>query len=335
MPRLTLSDALSTLGDTAVSGFSVFPAGATTAQKKSLINQVLERFLSMPSWKGIDGLVTFNVYDNMITLPHTLESIKRAGVNDDGLQCPVPIHNLWYQFHSNGPGVYDITNPRLYTPAFQDLGYGYVTYRDPLNPFKLKIVTDVTESSNTIRFTGYDVDQKPVYTSTTLGVTLNVNTSGSTTTQVFSALANVYKPLTNGRVLLYSVDNDTAEETLIAVYEASETTIDYRRYYVTGAAEETRTFRALCKRSYVQGVNDNDLLFPDNLGALKLGLQALNYENKDDERAGDPFATPPTGWWGRAWRVLNGDLSESQADTSQTINIQMGAFAGAGIKNML
>lgn len=328
MSRLTLTDAISTLGDTAVTGYSVFPANATTAQKRGLINQVMERFLSMPSWKGLDGVVTFNVYDNMITLPRSISAIKKGGINDESCISPVPVHTIWYQFHANGPGVYDVSNPRLAAPAFLDLGLGYCTYRDPLSPFKLKIVTDVTESTANITFTGFDVNQKPVYTGTTLGVVLDVDTSGSETTQVFSALANVFKPVTNGRVKLYAVDDATAEETLIAVYEPGETTINYRRYYVTGTQEETRTFKAICKRAYVPCVADNDLLFPDNLGAIKMGLQALGYENKDDnDRA--------TYWWGNAVNLLNSELAEHQADVPISIQVQMGAFAGAGIRNLI
>jgi hypothetical protein len=336
MSRLTLEYALSALGDTVVAGTAVFPRGATQAQKIELINQVQEVFLSCPSWKGVDGTAQFAVYNNVITLPRELESIKRGGFIGQGGPFQVPVKNQWYGYSINGPGLTDNDFPRIHPPQFEDIGTGWCTFRDPSAAFTIKVVTDVAETGD-ITFYGYDENYAPIYTSTTLGVAFDLATAPAATSQVFIALGGVKKPVTNGRVLLYSVDNVTAVETLIAIYQPSETSPSYRRYQVTGSTEETRTFKALCKRAFYRVTALSDTLIPNHLVALKNGLIALNYESKDDmTRAGDALATPPSGWWGKAIRLLNGELAEEQADVGFPVMVQNHAFAGGNeLRNML
>lgn len=327
MSRLTLSAALSQLGDATVDGYAVFPRGADTTQKTALINEVLERFINMmPSWKGIDGTASFAVYNNQVTLPRELQTIKRAGYVGDQGQFQVPIRNQWFQFHTNGPGIWNPNNPRLTMLSFDDLGDGYCTFREASSPFKLSVDTDVSEIGS-ITFYGYDTNGVPVYTGSTQGLQLSL-TNGSTTTQVFQALGKVVKPVTNGRVLLYSVDAATAVRSLIAIYEPGETVPSYRRYQVTGAINEQRTFKALCKRAFVKVVSDNDTIVPDNLSAIKMGLMWLSCESKQDVEQANYFEK-------KCISYLNSQLEEDQGDVGFTAMIQNRCFAGSGIRNMI
>lgn len=328
MSRLTLSAALTQLGSATVNGYAVFPPNATDAQKTALINEVQERFINMPSWKGIDGTASFNVYNNQITLPRELMTIKRAGYAGNEGAFKVPIRNQWYQFHLNGPGIWNPNNPRIAFVGFEDMGDGFVTFRQSAAAFKLRIVTDVAETGD-ITFYGFDQNGVPVYTGTDQGVDLSLVTSGGTTTQVFGAggLGRVVKPLTNGRVSLYSVDNDTGDQALIAIYEPGETVPSYRRYQVTGSTDESRTFKCLCKRAYVQAIQPDDLLVPDFLGAYKLGLMAISCESKQDTAQADYF-------WGRAVGMLNSQLEEDQGDVGFTVQIQNRALMPV-VRNML
>lgn len=316
MSRLTLSAALAQLGSATVNGYAVFPPNASTAQKTALINEVQERFINMPSWKGIDGTASFIPYNNQVTLPRELMTIKRAGYAGNEGAFKVPIRNQWYQFHLNGPGIWNPNNPRIAFVGFEDMGDGFVTFRQSAAPFMLRIVTDVAETGD-ITFYGFDKNGVPVYTGTAQGVDLTLTLSGGTTTQVFGAggLGRVVKPVTNGRVSLYSVDEDTGDQALIAIYEPGETVPSYRRYQVTGVVDETRTFKALCKRAYVEAIQPNDLLVPDFLGAYKLGLMALSCESKQDIQQSEYF-------WGKAVAGLNAQLEEDQGDVGFTVQIQ-------------
>lgn len=283
----------------------------------------------MPSWKGIDGTASFAVYNNQITLPRELQAMKKAGYVGPQGEFQVPIRNQWYQFHLNGPGFWNPDNPRISFIQFEDLGDGYCTFQLSSSEFKLKVTTDVAETGN-ITFYGFDTNGNPIYTGATLGTTLDLSLAPVTGSQVFSGggLASVIKPITNGNVYLYSVDNVTAVETLIATYQPGETVPSYRRYQVVGQPNEDRQFKALCKRAYVPVIADNDTIIPDNLGALKLGLMALSCEAKQDMQQAQYF-------WGQSVNTLNAALAEWQGDVSFPIVVQNRAFAGAGIRNLI
>lgn len=329
MSRLTLSDALLILGDSVVSGQSVFPLGATPAQKIALINRATELLIGKPSWRGIDVLTNFSVYDNKITLPRELQSIKKAAVPPGGSGATaVAVNNMWFQFHVNGPGMIDSAHPVLARATFVDLGLGAVTFLDPSAAFKIRIVSDVAETASTlISFYGTDSSGNPIYTGTDLGETLDCATSPSTTTQTFSTLTRVFKAVTLGRIKVYAVDASTSVATLMAIYEPGETTPCYRRYAVTGSTNETRTFTALCKRAFVKAVGGNDSLYPDNTNALASALRSIGYANNDDFQAAAMYEKDAVG-------ILNDELGEYMADTSPAVQIQVNAFAGAGVRNL-
>lgn len=316
MSRLTLSAALTALGSATVNGFAVFPPGATTPQKVALINEVQERFVNMSSWKGIDGTASFAVYDGQVTLPRELMTIKRAGYAGDQGYCQIPIRNQWYQFHLNGPGIWNPNNPRISYTQFEDAGDGFVTFRMSASPFYLRVVTDVAETGN-ITFYGYDQNGVPIYTGTDEGVDLTLTVSGGTTSQIFGGggLGRVVKPVTNGRVLLYSVDVTTSVASIIAIYQPGETVPSYRRYTVVGSTNDTRTFKALCKRAYVPAIADNDLLVPDMLSAYKTGLMWISCESKQDVVQAEYFKK-------LSIEMLNSQLEEDQGDVGFTAQVQ-------------
>ncbi len=63
--------------------------------------------------------------------------------------------------------------------------------------------------------------------------------------------------------------------------------------------------RLICKRRFVPTVSLNDEVFPCNIGALKHGLPALNYEDQGDiERS--------RASWGMALELLQGDLKQER-----------------------
>lgn len=330
MSRLTLSEALSIVGDSVVSGFSAFPRGATREQQIALINRANERLIGMPSWRGIDVLTTFSVYNNQITLPRSIQSVKKAAVPPGGSGwTDVPVNNMWFQFHLNGPGMIDSAHPRISRAQFVDLGLGAVTFLDPTAAFKIRIVSDVAEAASTnITLFGTDTTGAPVYTGTNLGTTLDCSTSPNTTTQQFLTLSRVLKDETRGRIKVYAVDVVTSVATLIAIYDPGETTPCYRRYAVTGSVTETRTFTALCKRAYVACVSGNDEVFPDNVNALTSALRSLTYRNQDDLQNAAIYEAD-------AVKVLNDELGEYMADLSPSIAIQVNANAGANIRNLV
>jgi len=108
----------------------------------------------------------------------------------------------------------------------------------------------------------------------------------------------------------------------------SGTTADTQRYRVVGQVPETRSMYCLVRRGYVPLVNDTDLLIPSNRNAYRYGLQAYNYENKDElERA--------QVYWDMAYKCLNDETTAYEDGDLNQVDIQTKAFSPALILNLI
>jgi hypothetical protein len=100
----------------------------------------------------------------------------------------------------------------------------------------------------------------------------------------------------------------------------------YRRYAAPG--DDGDIVSALCKRAYVPAVSDNDFVYPSNIGALKAGLQALQFEDRVDEgRAHDA--------WDRAFRILENDRQEFDGDSAMPVMRFSGDYGMGSIPSLL
>ena len=108
----------------------------------------------------------------------------------------------------------------------------------------------------------------------------------------------------------------------------SGTTSDTQRYRVVGKIPETRSMLCLVRRGYVPLVNPTDLLVPSNRNAYRYGLQAYNYENKDElERA--------KVYWELAYQALNDETTAFEESSYDEVQIQRKAFAPGNIQNLI
>lgn len=109
---------------------------------------------------------------------------------------------------------------------------------------------------------------------------------------------------------------------------AGNFTSDTQRYRVVGKIPETRSMLCLVRRGYVPLVNPTDLLIPSNRNAYRYGLQAYNYENKDElERA--------KVYWDLAYQSLNDETEAFEEASDDQVEIQMKAFAPGIIQNLI
>jgi hypothetical protein len=99
----------------------------------------------------------------------------------------------------------------------------------------------------------------------------------------------VVKPITSGIITVYAIDPDDSTEHLIASYEPSERTPNYRRYRVPKppTGDTTQTITTLCRRRYVEAVLDNDKLCVDHFGALYYGVLSVWYRDANDDDRSD------------------------------------------------
>jgi hypothetical protein len=105
-------------------------------------------------------------------------------------------------------------------------------------------------------------------------------------------------------------------------------TSDTQRYRVLGKIPENRTMYCIVRRGYVPLVNDTDLLIPSSRNAYRYGLQAYNYESKDElERA--------KVYWDQAFAALNDVTNNFEDGELAQIQIQTKAFAPGIMQNLV
>jgi len=297
----------------------ISPNGPDDVSVPMRLNEVCERFFVSGRWKGMLVEVDLDANQGYVTLPRRCEAVLGITV----AKAPRTPFGRWYSFVPGGPGQLDssaYSGPDLVL----DAGDSHPVFRDPpYEAFRLRVKVPNTsdrDTGNYIVFKGNDVDGNYVFGSDgSEGLQLDLISAENTTTQYFSALTGVLKPLTNGYLTLWAVDASGAE-TQIGEYEPGETNPEYRRYRVERpSGSETPVVRALCKRRYIPVLSEHDEIIPDNMGALKLGLISLKYEDTNDlERSTEYFT--------KALSLLNSELREARGSQLNSMRFSPHGF---------
>lgn len=297
----------------------VSPDGPNSISVPSRINELGERFFVSGKWKGMLVEVDLDASEGYVTLPRRCESILGITVQ----KMPRTPFGRWYSFSPGGPGEVDLS---AYSgpDVVVDLGDGFCTYKDsPYESFRVRIKVPNSSDLNNGNYVivkGLDSNGKAVYDANgSEGIRIDLTSAQNTTSQYFSSISTIIKSPTLGYLTLWAVDASSAE-TQIGDYEPGETNISYRRYRVTVAdTSETPAVRALCKRRFVPVVSENDEVIPGNMGALKLGLISLKYEDTNDlERANEYFT--------KALSLLNAELREQRGGQFNTMRFSPHGF---------
>jgi hypothetical protein len=297
----------------------ISPDGPDSAAVPSRINEICERFFVSGRWKGMIIEVDLDASQGYVTLPRRCEAVLGITV----AKAPRTPFGRWYSFVPGGPGQLD-GSTYTGTDLVLDAGDSHPVFRDPpYESFRLRVKVPSTsdrDTGNYMVLKGNDADGNSVFGADgSEGLQLNLTAAENTTTQYFSALTGVLKPLTNGYVTLWAV-NASGAETQIGEYEPGETNVGYRRYMVQRASgSEIPTVRALCKRRFVPVQSEHDDIIPDNMGALKLGLISLKYEDTNDlERS--------TEYFNKALSLLNAELREQRGSQFNTVRFSPHGF---------
>lgn len=263
------------------------------------INRVLERFYAEGKFDGTIQQATISAYEDangnkFITLPRHLETCLRGGKAGYKSRS---IQSEWYQYLPNGRGIRK--SDQAYHGAIQDMGEGFVTFRDILTPSQLTLSSSQTEDAGAfIVIRGKDADGNKIYSTVEgaviEGIRLDLAGGTQTTAQTFSEIYSVEKEITKGVITL------SVGATTLATYEQGERAISYRRYIVD---KDWDGIQGIFKRRHCWAISDNDPLFPDSLEAIKLGLMAINAEEKGDVERGQYYMD-------RAILLLNAELKE-------------------------
>lgn len=327
MSFYTLAEVRSLLWEYATSGtdgMKVPLASATTAQKSywlGKLNQVCDRLMNFGTWSNCWVVVPqMPIYNGYITLPRRFKTCE--GVN---LCCgPRPIYSRFWRFSL-------ATRARPWADAVIPISDSAQTFIDPAwsgSTFYLRIKSS-TSADNTLQLSfigGYDSTPTELFSTANLTITSG---SPATTSQSYTQLPRISKPLTTGQVDLYMVDTTTAVETIIATYAPWETDPCYKRYEIVRLAEypqagDPTSAECYCNLASVPVVNDSDLVVPGVLGGLKHGLKALTYEDTSDDRQ--------DAEWARAEKALDDARDSDDGVTIPTFRFDDN-FGAGGIYN--
>jgi hypothetical protein len=269
------------------------------AELRNNINRVVERFHAEGKWGGLVQQATITAYEDgnenkFITLPSHLETCLRAG--KAGYKTAA-VQSEWYQYLPQGRGIRK--SDQAYYGPVQDMGEGFVTFRDLSSNSQLTLSSSETECAGSyIWIRGKDASGNKIYSTVdgerVEGIRLDLGDGTQTTSQTFSTIDSVEKTPTTGVITV------AAGATTLAKYEAGERAISYRRYLVD---KNWDGVQGIFKRRHCWAISDNDPIFPDSLEAIKLGLMALNAEEKADVERGQYYMD-------RAILLLNAELKE-------------------------
>jgi hypothetical protein len=272
------------------------------------INRLLERFVNEGKWVGTVVQASITAYEDanankFITLPRHLETCIRAG--NAGYQTR-SVQSEWYQYLPQGRGIRK--SDQAYNGPVQDMGTGFTTFRDLTTASRLTLSSSQTECTGSyIWIRGKDANGDKIFSTVdediVEGIRLDLGSGTQTTSQTFSEIYGVEKTVTTGTITL------AAGATTLAKYESGERVINYRRYMVD---KNWDAAQGMFKRVHCWATSDNDLLYPDCLEAIKLGLIAINAEEKGDVERGQYFMD-------RAILLLNAELKEYNAGQEGTM----------------
>lgn len=189
-------------------------------------------------------------------LPQGIQSLLKVQFKNH----PFIIQNLWYRFSENykfqipsnhGQAMYLGRFPTFYSP-------------DPAASYEL-ISENAFDPGESVEIDGIQISSSPY--------SLPAATPFARVTKTITPVAGTI-----------TIRNSVTLE-ILAQYKPNETAPDYQRYS-TPTYKQIQSVLALVTRSSSFLLSDDDFIFPDNMNALRYGVQAYLYDqNNDLERA--------------------------------------------------
>lgn len=282
-------------------------------------------------WYGTWGKMAFNVTRTTpnLTLPRHVARIVNAAVCKD----PVRIQNPFFEVLEYGVGIqpnscvcqlkeiYD----RGTVPTMVDLDNTgnpktlrfYIT--DQRDIGKNVLVQAVDSNGATLRSLANGVDVQGVYIRLEAPFVDSEFTLGA---NPLSKITGFQKDVLVGDLRVYEVDTELGTQNCLAIFEPSETTPCYRRYYIGGLpsnccpGETTIQVTAVVKYAFVPVQVDEDWLLIDNIPALKRACESIRYGEIDNPQAQAMAASK----WREAIKLLNNQLDHAYGRQRPAIN---------------
>jgi hypothetical protein len=306
-----------------------------------IVNEAHQRLVMQGLYWG-----TFQTYqicvssDGCLTWPRQVASIEALAVN----QQPITLRNNWFEYLQTGFGIRTTGNSselqlmdRGRSPVFLDMTDFSST---------LRVYSEVSESASAkLLVQGYDENGNWIRTldngTWVDGEYITISTTPTGSSNIFTTITGVQKPVTNGPVHLSKV---TGESVVVPIgyYEWDETLPDYRRsiipglgdapQYVCGSGDpltNKRVVRAVVKLDHIDVRRDTDWFVLGNLPALKNAAKAVQLE--EQQTVGEAAR-----YFGEAIRLLEIELTHHQGKSNvEPMNIQSESWGAGGMPQII
>ena len=252
------------------------------------LNECESILVTKGDWQGTEQVIRFFTDKDYVTLPDTVATVRAVNIDN----YPRRIFNRAYMFMEGGPG--ELVDSAYGSRDLIELSTTACTsYTMPSTSMKLMAFSKYAESGGTIRITGkYESRQNVITADGLAGETVPINqwkdgvegdinlAIASMTTASFSDIDSITKTATKGYVTLLAYDESTHQTYFLSQYRPDEVCPRYRRYRITNRYYLTgSSILCLCKMAHVPLYEDTDILVVQNLEALKLMAQAIEYGN--------------------------------------------------------
>lgn len=280
--------------------------------------QVVERFFTLGTWRNMWRRLDLAIYDDRLTLPRGFDTLRQVSACDN----PAPIYSQFHRFAGCGVSVDPVFSG--WSTGFRLVDDNAQTFIIPSGTFTLRAVATEVNAEGLTLIGGFDADENELFGE----ITLALINGATNTTQEYTKLPHIQKAVTSNAVLLYAVDTTTSVATLIASYAPGETLPTYRQYNVSGVSSETDdppVVSAICKLGFVAAVSVNDIIVPGMIGALRLGLMSLQFEERVDRQNAKAYMAD-------AIELLDAELSELQSSEQPLFQVSPD-FGAGGVRN--
>lgn len=284
-------------------------------------------------WWGTFAEVAFTVdRDNpYITTPRSIARVMYATWCDR----IVGVQNQFYEYLTFGNGRL----PKRYVND-QCLGVEQMLTRNNVVTFThlsdapQQIRIRITESSDVNKravISGKDNNNAVVYSQDGLdrinGVFVTFKSNFADTTVQWNSISGIQKDVTDGEVQFYQMDPDTGDEVLLLTMEPSETTANYRRYYLDNLPrsccpppndDNQVSVTAMCKMELLPVYYDTDYCLLQNLEAIIEECQSIRYSEMDSASAKQMAQERHI----QAVRLLNGEVNHYMGSEQPAVSFK-------------
>lgn len=296
------------------------------------VNNSQQRLAEMGQWWGTYRRIWVCLTSACVTWPREVANPQGFRICNEGID----LLNEWYEF---GESVKGFDEDQCGPPALVERTNS-CQFADTSALSKIRIYPTVAADAGVkILLQGIESNGNPIRTQVGAnyvdGEQVTLASPFVTTTFEFAApgLLGVQKPITKGRLNVFSVDPDSGLETKIAIWEASEVNPTYRRHWIPnlpGSSSCCATTgdgcssapacsdvlgEAIVRLEFIPATVDTDWLFISNLQAVACGVRAINHEEKNNQQGAEIE-------WERAKRILRNELEKFSPATLTRVNVQ-------------